>query len=94
MDTLILVCVTVMGISDSILAIPNPPDPHYAFTHCTVHDTLKEAAMAEFNRRKGGTISVPYNHETESVTYYKIDLKEKTMMAIQTPRIRIEVDEK
>lgn len=93
---LFLVCVTFSGISNTVPAIYPEPNPHYSYNKCTVHDTLKDAAMAEFERNHIQTISYssPYNKETESVTYYKIDVKEKTMIVVQAPKIRIEVDEK
>ena len=44
---LFLVCVTFSGTSNVIPSIPNPPDPHYVYSRCTLHETLKEAAVAE-----------------------------------------------
>lgn len=92
---LFLVCVTFSGISNFVPAIYPEPSPYYSYNKCTVHETLKEAAMAEFNRVHTQTISTfPYNKEKESVTYYKIDVKEKTMITVPAPNIRVEVDEK
>lgn len=93
-----LLCVLTQGISNTVLAIPHPPDPHYAYTECTVHKTLKEAALAEFNGHRGVSIQRQkgsFNEgERQSVSFYKVDVEAQTMVRVQEPRIRIEVDEK
>ena len=97
---LYLVCVTVLEVSAIIFAVPGPPPSHHSTsTTCAVHQTLKEAALAEYERSRTGSISYdPYtlvkSKETEEVNYYKLDVQNKTVVPIPKPKIRVEVDEK
>lgn len=96
---LYLVCVTTMGLSNIVLTVPfngQLDNSHYAYTTCSVHNTLKEAAIHEYERDKASPISRGYYNSTEKqqTFYYKLDVEKKSMDQIQEPRIRLEVDEK
>lgn len=97
---LYLACVTVLGWSNVILTVPfsagahRSDDGHYTSTNCTVHTTLKDAALAEFNRRHDLHASYGSgSSEKHTVEYYKLDVEHQTMVSIPAPKIRIEVDE-
>jgi len=91
---LFLACVTITGLSNMVLGIPNPPDPHYSYTDCEIYKSLKEAALAQFERSHTTKIQVPYNKETETTTFYELNVDQGTLLRIKEPKIRIEVDEK